>query len=60
MVRNISPAGERSHMTPFVSDGDGATWKGGMLLDERESSYPFGIQERKTAHCSSSTTTCES
>jgi hypothetical protein len=27
-----------------VSDDDGATWKGGLLLDERESSYPDGIQ----------------
>ena len=31
-------------MTAFVSDDDGATWKGGLLLDERESSYPDGIQ----------------
>ncbi|NQV28662.1 MAG: exo-alpha-sialidase [Rhodopirellula sp.] len=31
-------------MTAFVSDNDGATWKGGLLLDERESSYPDGIQ----------------
>ena len=44
MVRNNSPDGKRSHMTAFVSDNDGATWKGGLLLDERESSYPDGIQ----------------
>ena len=44
MVRNNSPDGKRSHMTAFVSDDDGATWKGGLLLDERESSYPDGIQ----------------
>ena len=44
MVRNNSPDGQRSHMTAFVSDDDGATWKGGLLLDERESSYPDGIQ----------------
>jgi hypothetical protein len=31
-------------MTAFVSDDDGATWNGGLLLDERESSYPDGIQ----------------
>jgi hypothetical protein len=31
-------------MTAFVSDDDGATWKGGLLLDERESSYPDGVQ----------------
>ena len=44
MVRNNAPDGKRSHMTAFVSDNDGATWKGGLLLDERESSYPNGIQ----------------
>jgi hypothetical protein len=44
MVRNNSPDGKRSHMTAFVSDDDGATWKGGLLLDERVSSYPDGIQ----------------
>jgi hypothetical protein len=27
-----------------LSDDDGATWKGGLLLDERESSYPDGLQ----------------
>jgi len=27
-----------------LSDDDGATWKGGLLLDERESSYPDGMQ----------------
>ena len=31
-------------MTAFVSDDDGAMWKGGLLLDKRESSYPDGIQ----------------
>ncbi len=44
LVRNNSPDGKRSHMTAFVSDDDGATWKGGLLLDERESSYPDGVQ----------------
>ena len=43
-VRNDSPEGDRSHMTAFVSDDDGATWQGGLLLDERESSYPDGTQ----------------
>jgi hypothetical protein len=43
-LRNNSPDGKRSHMTALVSDDDGATWKGGLLLDERESSYPDGIQ----------------
>jgi predicted neuraminidase len=44
MVRNDAPASARSHMTAFVSDDEGATWKGGLLLDERESSYPDGVQ----------------
>ena len=44
MLRNNSPDGKRSHMTAFVSDDDGATWSSGFLLDERESSYPDGVQ----------------
>ncbi|MCL4205597.1 MAG: glycoside hydrolase [Pirellulaceae bacterium] len=44
MVRNDAPTSARSHMTAFVSDDDGATWQGGLLLDERESSYPDGVQ----------------
>jgi hypothetical protein len=42
MVRNDSPHGDRSRLTAFVSDDDGLTWSGGLLLDERESSYPDG------------------
>ncbi|NQT85119.1 exo-alpha-sialidase [bacterium] len=35
----------RSHLTAFVSDDDGKTWKGGLLLDERNGvSYPDGRQ----------------
>jgi len=44
LVRNNPPDGQRSHLSAFVSDDDGATWKGGLLLDERESSYPDGVQ----------------
>ncbi len=44
MVRNDAPTSARSHTTAFVSDDDGATWQGGLLLDERESSYPDGVQ----------------
>jgi hypothetical protein len=37
----------RSHLTAFVSDDDGQTWKGGLLLDERGGvSYPDGVQNR--------------
>jgi hypothetical protein len=42
LVRNDAPDGTRSRMTAFISDDDGGTWTGGLLLDERESSYPDG------------------
>ena len=36
---------ERSHLTAFLSDDEGATWSGGLLLDERRGvSYPDGVQ----------------
>jgi len=42
------PIGEktgRSHLTAYYSEDDGATWEGGLLLDEREGiSYPDGQQ----------------
>ena len=35
----------RSHLTAYLSDDDGKTWKGGLLLDERHGiSYPDGFQ----------------
>ncbi|WP_372898494.1 sialidase family protein [Stieleria sp.] len=35
----------RSHLTAFLSDDDGQTWSGGLLLDERNQvSYPDGQQ----------------
>jgi hypothetical protein len=35
----------RSHLTAYLSDDDGATWRGGLLLDERDGvSYPDGFQ----------------
>jgi hypothetical protein len=35
----------RSHLTAFVSNDDGKTWQGGLLLDERNGvSYPDGQQ----------------
>lgn len=37
--------GTRSHLTAFISDDDGASWQGGLLLDERTGvSYPDGDQ----------------
>lgn len=44
LVRNDSPDGKRTRLTAFISDDDGSTWNDGLLLDERESSYPDGIQ----------------
>jgi len=35
----------RSHLTAFISKDDGATWQGGLMLDERNGvSYPDGVQ----------------
>jgi hypothetical protein len=35
----------RSHLTAFLSDNDGQTWKGGLVIDERNKiSYPDGFQ----------------
>ena len=35
----------RSHLTAYVSPDDGVTWRGGLLLDERNGvSYPDGTQ----------------
>lgn len=36
---------KRSHLTAFLSDDEGKTWQGGLLLDERAwVSYPDGFQ----------------
>jgi predicted neuraminidase len=35
----------RSHLTAFLSDDDGKSWQGGLVLDERNGvSYPDGVQ----------------
>ncbi len=35
----------RSHLTAYLSDDEGETWYGGLILDERENvSYPDGFQ----------------
>ena len=47
LVRHDPPnAGKlRSHLTAFISEDDGLTWKGGLMLDERFGvSYPDGVQ----------------
>jgi len=36
----------RSHLTAYVSKDDGASWQGGLMLDERVGvSYPDGLQK---------------
>jgi hypothetical protein len=36
---------QRSHLTAYLSEDDGATWKGGLLIDDRLAvSYPDGDQ----------------
>lgn len=47
LVRHNPPekARVRSHLTAYLSDDEGHTWKGGLLLDERRNvSYPDGVQ----------------
>jgi len=46
LVKHSPPAQDtRSHLTAYLSDDDGATWYGGLLLDERRGvSYPDGVQ----------------
>ncbi|MFZ2277345.1 MAG: exo-alpha-sialidase, partial [Prosthecobacter sp.] len=47
LVRQNPPAGfkGRSHLTAFLSDDDGHSWQGGLLLDERDGAcYPDGVQ----------------
>ncbi len=37
----------RSHLTAFISTDDGASWQGGLMLDERSGvSYPDGQQDK--------------
>jgi len=35
---------KRTHLTAFLSDDDGETWKGGLVLEKRACSYPDGFQ----------------
>ncbi len=46
LVKHNPPEGKvRSHLTAFLSDDDGQTWSGGLIVDERKSvSYPDGVQ----------------
>lgn len=35
----------RTHLMAYLSRDEGNTWEGGLLLDERSCSYPFGYQD---------------
>ncbi|HRQ88795.1 MAG TPA: exo-alpha-sialidase, partial [Bacteroidia bacterium] len=48
LVKNGSPAerlSQRTHLSAWLSEDEGQTWKGGLLLDERLAvSYPDGFE----------------
>lgn len=45
LVRHNSPElKKRTHLTAYLSDDDGETWSGGLVLDARDCSYPDGVQ----------------
>ena len=48
LVKNGPPTerlAKRSHMSAYLSEDEGQTWKGGLLLDERNAvSYPDGFE----------------
>lgn len=39
-----SPKTGRSHLMAYLSRDEGDTWEGGLMLDKRPCSYPFGYQ----------------
>lgn len=50
LVNNANPDSsekmKRSHLSAFLSDDDGKTWHGCLLLDERDNvSYPDGVED---------------
>jgi predicted neuraminidase len=46
LVKHHPPEGKhRSHLTAYLSDDEGKTWQGELLVDERDGvSYPDGVQ----------------
>ena len=47
MVRHNPPGAkkDRSHLAAFLSEDEGRTWRGGLMIDERDGvSYPDGVQ----------------
>ncbi len=49
LVKNGSPGerlAKRTHMSAWLSEDEGQTWKGGLILDERDAvSYPDGFED---------------
>jgi len=43
LVNNDNP-NQRDHMTLFLSEDDGITWKYTLCIDERESTYPDAVE----------------
>jgi len=46
LVKHADGVDTRRMMTAYLSDDDGKTWSGGLLLDERKVSYPDGVQAK--------------
>lgn len=44
LVKHADGVDSRRMLTAYLSDDDGRTWSGGLLLDERSVSYPDGVQ----------------
>ena len=45
-AKSFKPYTMRTHLTAYLSDDDGVSWRGGLLLDERICSYPDGVQSK--------------
>ena len=43
-LQGDNPIPKRTHLTVYLSDDDGVSWRGGLLLEERGCSYPDGFQ----------------
>ena len=43
-LQGDNPIPNRTHLTAYLSDDDGVSWRGGLLLEERGCSYPDGFQ----------------
>ncbi len=43
-AKSFKPYTMRTHLTAYLSDDDGVSWRGGLLLEERWGTYPDGVQ----------------